>query len=54
MSAAGNSSEFGNMTTVSQNISALLEVSLEDHGVPHITVETSGETSGGERWCGGD
>lgn len=48
MSAAGNSSEFGNMTTISQNISALLEVSLEDHGVPHITVETSVNVGVGE------
>lgn len=43
MSAAGNSSELGNMSTISQNISALLEVSLEDHGIPHITTETSGD-----------
>lgn len=43
MSAAGNSSELGNMSTISQNISALLEVSLEDHGIPHITAETSGD-----------
>lgn len=43
MSAAGTSSELGNLSTISQNISALLEVSLEDQGIPHITAETSGD-----------
>lgn len=41
--AAGTSSELGNMSTIGQHVSALLEVSLEDHGIPHITAETSGD-----------
>lgn len=44
MSAAGTSSEIGNVSTISQNISVLLEVSLEDQGIPLITAETSGDT----------
>lgn len=42
MSAAGNSNEFGSMSAISQNMSALLEVPLEEHGTPRINVETSG------------
>lgn len=42
MSTAGNSNEFGSMSAISQNISALLEVPLEEHGTPRIIAETSG------------
>lgn len=43
MSAAGNSNEFGSMSAISQNMSALLEVPLEEHGTPRIIAETSGK-----------
>lgn len=43
MSGAGNSSNaVGSMSPISRNISALLEIPLEELGTPHIVAETSG------------
>lgn len=35
-------SSAGNMTSLTRNISSLLELSLKEQGIPHITAETSG------------
>lgn len=45
-SGAVNSCSVGNMSPLSQNITALLELPVEDQGIPHITAETSGNISG--------
>lgn len=43
MSGAGNSSNaVGSVSPLSRNISALLELPLEEQGTPHIIAETSG------------
>ncbi|KAM3597338.1 uncharacterized protein V6R79_003264 [Siganus canaliculatus] len=48
-SGPGNSSlTVGSMSPLSQNISALLELPLEEHGIPHIITETSVSVGVGE------
>lgn len=43
MSGAGNSSSaVGSLSPLSRNISALLELPLEEQGTPHIIPETTG------------
>lgn len=37
-----NSNAVGSMTSLTKNISSLLEISFEEQGIPHITAETSG------------
>ncbi|XP_072224935.1 serine/threonine-protein kinase SMG1 isoform X3 [Leuresthes tenuis] len=47
-SGAINSCALGNMSPLSRNIAALLELPLEDQGIPHITAETSVNVGVGE------
>lgn len=42
--AVNSSSAVGSMSPLSRNIGALLELPLEDQGIPHIITETSGNT----------
>ncbi|XP_023140718.2 serine/threonine-protein kinase SMG1 isoform X2 [Amphiprion ocellaris] len=43
-----SSSTLGSMTPLSQNIASLLDLPLEDQGIPHITAETSVSVGVGE------
>lgn len=44
--AVNSSNAVGNMSPLSRNISALLELPLEDQGIPHIIPESSGNIYG--------
>ncbi|XP_028267220.1 serine/threonine-protein kinase SMG1 isoform X1 [Parambassis ranga] len=46
--AVNSSSNLGSMSPLSRNIAALLELPLEDQGIPHITTETSVSVGVGE------
>ncbi|KAM6905670.1 serine/threonine-protein kinase SMG1 [Xenentodon cancila] len=45
---AGNSCSVGNVSPLSRNIAALLELPVEDQSIPHITAETSVSVGVGE------